>query len=140
MRFQVIVFQLKNIKKEGASLVISVDTGITAIEEVKYASTIGLDVCITDHHECGEKIPDAVCVVNTKRHDDTFSFKFHAGVGIAFKCITALAKKYSMPEESYLKYSDLVAAATISDIVSLTDEKRIISKLGTHNGRKIYKI
>lgn len=121
---------LKGIKASGTSLVITVDCGITAIEEVEYANSIGLDICITDHHECSDNLPNACAIVNTKRKDDEFSFKMHAGVGIAFKCITALAIKYNLPKGSYLKYLDIVAVGTISDIVSLVDENRIIAKYG----------
>lgn len=118
------------IKKRGVSLVITVDCGITAVEETKYAKNIGLDICITDHHECAEILPDAIAIVNPKQKDDSSEYKFHAGVGVAFKCLMALSKKYGLSENSYLKYLDIVAIGTISDIVALTDENRIISKYG----------
>lgn len=118
------------IKKIGVSLVITVDCGITAVEETKYAKSIGLDICITDHHECAEILPDAIAIVNPKQKDDSSEYKFHAGVGVAFKCLMALSKKYGLSENSYLKYLDIVAIGTISDIVALTDENRIISKYG----------
>ena len=121
---------LDYIKSQGAKLVITVDCGITAINEVQYAKKIGIDMCITDHHECSDKLPDAVCIINPKQKDDTSKFKMHAGVGVAFKCIIALSKKYNLPKESYLKYLDIVAIGTISDIVPLVDENRIISKYG----------
>lgn len=121
---------LDEIKSRNCTLVITVDCGITAIEETSYAKSIGLDMCITDHHECSDILPDAIAIVNPKRKDDTSSFKMHAGVGVAFKCIMAIAKKYMLPEESYLKYLDIVAIGTISDIVPLLDENRIISKYG----------
>ncbi len=120
---------LDKIKNEGVKLVITVDCGITAVEEVNYAKSIGLDMCITDHHECADKLPEAVCIVNPKQKDDE-TFSMLAGVGVAFKCITALAQKYNMPKDSYLKYLDIVAVGTISDIVPLVDENRIISKYG----------
>ncbi len=118
------------IKSRGCKLVITVDCGITAVDEVEYAKKIGLDVCITDHHECSETLPDAIAIVNPKQKDDKSEFKFHAGVGVAFKCLMALANKYNLSEESYLRYIDIVAIGTISDIVSLTGENRIISKYG----------
>ena len=121
---------LDYIKSKGVSLVITVDCGITAIEEINYANEIGLDICITDHHECGVELPNAIAIVNPKRKDDTSYFKMHAGVGVAFKCITAIAKKYNLEKDSYLKYIDIVAIGTISDIVPLVDENRIISKYG----------
>ena len=120
---------LDKIKNEGVKLVITVDCGITAVEEVNYAKSIGLDMCITDHHECADKLPEAVCIVNPKQKDDE-TFSMLAGVGVAFKCITALAQKYNMSKDSYLKYLDIVAVGTISDIVPLVDENRIISKYG----------
>ena len=121
---------LDYIKNQGVKVVITVDCGITAINETEYAKKIGLDMCITDHHECTDTLPDAICVINPKQKDDTSKFKMHAGVGVAFKCIMALSKKYNLKEESYLKYLDIVAIGTISDIVPLVDENRIISKYG----------
>ena len=121
---------LDEIKSRGATLVITVDCGITAIDETAYAKKIGLDMCITDHHECAEFLPDAIAIVNPKQKDDMSEFKYHAGVGVAFKCLMAIASFYGLSRESYLKYLDIVAIGTISDIVSLTDENRIISKYG----------
>ena len=121
---------LDEIKSRGATLVITVDCGITAIDETAYAKKIGLDMCITDHHECAEVLPDAIAIVNPKQKDDMSEFKYHAGVGVAFKCLMAIASFYGLSSESYLKYLDIVAIGTISDIVSLTDENRIISKYG----------
>src|SRR5574344_546870 len=120
---------LDKIKRDCASLVITGDCGITAIDEVEYAKKIGLDMCITDHHECADILPSSICIVNPKQKDDK-TFSMLAGVGVAFKCIMALAKKYNLDETSYLKYLDIVAVGTISDIVSLVDENRIISKYG----------
>ena len=121
---------LNDIRGNGTTLLITVDCGITALEEIKYAMSIGLDVCITDHHECSDRLPDAVCIVNPKQSGDTSEFKFHAGVGVAFKCITALGMKHNLNKDTYLKYLDIVAVGTISDIVSLTGENRIIAKFG----------
>ncbi|MDD3304179.1 MAG: single-stranded-DNA-specific exonuclease RecJ [Clostridia bacterium] len=121
---------LDGIKQRGASLVITVDCGITAINETEYAKSIGLDMCITDHHECSENLPNAIAIVNPKQKDDTSFFKMHAGVGVAFKCIMAIAKEYELADSSYLQYIDIVAIGTISDIVPLVDENRVISKIG----------
>lgn len=121
---------LDEIKDKGVSLVITVDCGITAIAEVEHAKEIGLDICITDHHECGETIPDAIAIVNPKRKDSSYSFKLLAGVGVAFKTITAISIKYNLPKEEYLRFIDIVAIGTISDIVPLIGENRIISKYG----------
>ncbi|MDD2376183.1 MAG: single-stranded-DNA-specific exonuclease RecJ [Clostridia bacterium] len=121
---------LNNIRDKGTSLLITVDCGITAIEEIKYASGIGLHVCVTDHHECSDELPDAICIVNPKQSGDKSEFKFHAGVGVAFKCITALSMKHNLNKDRYLKYLDIAAVGTISDIVPLTGENRIIAKFG----------
>lgn len=121
---------LDEIKSKGVSLVITVDCGITAISEVEHAREIGLDICITDHHECTMELPDALAIVNPKRKDDTYEFKLLAGVGVAFKVITAIAIKYNLPKEEYLRYLDIVSIGTISDIVPLVGENRIISKYG----------
>lgn len=121
---------LCEIKNKGTSLLITVDCGITAIDEIKYATDIGLDVCVTDHHECSEILPNAICIINPKQNGDKSEFKFHAGVGVAFKCIMALSMKHNLSKDSYLKYIDIVALGTISDIVSLTGENRIIAKFG----------
>lgn len=121
---------LDEIKDKGVSLVITVDCGITAIAEVEHAKEIGLDICITDHHECGETIPDAIAIVNPKRKDSSYSFRLLAGVGVAFKTITAISIKYNLPKEEYLRFIDIVAIGTISDIVPLIGENRIISKYG----------
>ncbi len=121
---------LDEIKRQNASLVITVDCGITAVEETNYAKKIGLDMCITDHHECSEILPDAISIINPKQKDDNYEFKMLAGVGVAFKCIEALAEEFKLDKESYLQYIDIVAIGTISDIVPLVDENRIISKYG----------
>lgn len=121
---------LDEIKKRGCTLIITVDCGITAVEETEYARKIGMDLLVTDHHECGEKLPNAVAIINPKQPGDTSEFKLHAGVGVAFKCLMALSEKLGLPREVYLQYLDIVAIGTISDIVSLTGENRIISKYG----------
>lgn len=121
---------LTEIKKNGTKLVVTVDCGITAVDEVEYAKQIGLDICITDHHECAETLPNAIAIINPKQKGDKYPFKMHAGVGVAFKCLAAISKRYNLDESMYLKYLDIVAIGTISDIVPLVDENRIISKYG----------
>ena len=118
------------LEKDKVDLIVTVDCGITAIEECLYAKEKGIDVIITDHHECSDNIPDAIAVINPKRKDDESSYKFHAGVGVAYKCLMALSLKLNLEESSYLKYLDIVALGTISDIVPLTGENRILSKYG----------
>ena len=119
---------IEKIHESGATLVISVDTGITAFEETEYASKLGCDVIITDHHECKAELPHAVAVVNPKRMDCEYPFKDLAGVGVAFKLVCAASDKSE--NELLNQYADLVALGTIADVVSLRDENRIIAARG----------
>ena len=112
------------------SLIITVDCGITSIEEVQLAKELGIDVIITDHHEPAESLPKALAVIDTKREDYTYPFRELAGVGVAFKLIQALSKRLNLDAKEYLKYLDIVCIGTISDIVPLIDENRVITKLG----------
>ncbi len=121
---------VKKIADEGYTLMITVDCGISAIEEVKYASELGIETLITDHHEPGEEIPKALAVVDAKRKDNTYQCRNLAGVGVVFKLIQAISIKLGLEEKEYLKYLDIVCIGTISDIVPLTDENRVIVKLG----------
>lgn len=121
------------LKEKGTALIITVDCGISAVEEVEYANSLGLDVCITDHHECSQVLPNAYSIVNPKRPDSKYPFNSLAGVGVSFKVLTAITKRLNMPEEAYLKYLDITAVGTIADIVPLIDENRII----TANGLKM---
>ena len=121
---------IKKIADEGTKLIITVDCGITAIEETKYAKELGIDIVITDHHEPGEEIPDAVAVVDCKRKDNKYPFRELAGCGVAFKLTQALCKKLEINENQSLKYLDVACVGTISDVVPLVDENRVIVKLG----------
>ena len=116
---------LEMIRNNGTTLMISVDTGISAKEEVDFANKIGLDIIITDHHECQPVLPDAHAVINPKRQGSTYPFKELAGVGVAFKLIHALAIRFNNVRTIW-KYIDLVAIGTVADIVPLVDENRII--------------
>jgi len=126
---------LLNIKESGYTLVLTVDCGISAIEEVEYANSIGLEICVTDHHECGVVLPNTYAVVNSKRQDCEYPFEMLAGVGVAFKVITAISIKLELDKEAYLKYLDIVTIGTIADIVPLLDENRIITKNGIEKVR-----
>ena len=119
---------IEKIHESGATLIISVDTGITAFEETEYASQLGCDVIITDHHECKAELPCAVAVVNPKRMDCEYPFKDLAGVGVVFKLVCAASDKSE--NELLNQYADLVALGTIADVVSLRDENRIIAARG----------
>jgi len=111
-------------KEQGISLVITVDTGIAAVEPVAAAREMGMDVIITDHHEPPAELPDAYCIINPKKPGCSYPFKSLAGVGVAFKIIHALL---GAPPEDLL---DLVAIGTISDLVPLVDENRLLVMKG----------
>jgi len=121
---------IEKIKEKGTDLIITVDCGISAIEEIDYAIELGMDVIVTDHHEVGEKIPNSMAVIDAKRKDNTYPFQSLAGVGVVFKVIQAISIKLNLKAEEYLKYLDLVCVGTISDIVPLEGENRTIAKLG----------
>lgn len=121
---------VKKIADDGVNLIITVDCGISGIEEVDYANSLGLEVIVTDHHEVGEVLPNAIAVVDAKRKDNTYPFRELAGVGVSFKLIQAIAQRLQLEEKEYLKYLDIVCIGTISDIVPLVDENRVIAKLG----------
>ena len=121
---------IETIKNKGCELMITVDCGISAIDEVNYANSLGIEVIVTDHHEAGNEIPKALAVIDNKRKDSKYPFRELAGVGVVFKLIQALSIKLNLKEEEYLKYLDIVCIGTISDIVPLIDENRVITKLG----------
>ena len=121
---------IKKIAEQGYTLMITVDCGISGIEEVKKATSYGIETIITDHHEQLETLPEAYAIVNPKRKDNTYPFRGLAGVGVVFKVIQAISQKLNLDEKEYLKYLDIVCIGTISDIVPLVDENRVIAKLG----------
>lgn len=121
---------IDSIVKKGCNLMITVDCGISGIEEIEYANTLGIETIITDHHEPGNELPNALAVIDNKRKDSKYPFRELAGVGVVFKLIQALRIKLGLKEEAYLKYLDIVCIGTISDIVPLVDENRVIAKLG----------
>ncbi|MCX8130984.1 MAG: single-stranded-DNA-specific exonuclease RecJ [Clostridia bacterium] len=129
---------IDKIRQTGASLIISVDCGITAIEEVKYINECGIDIIITDHHECKDVLPDAYAVISPCRPDTAYPYKELAGVGVVYKLVTALCMEMGLGE-TYNEYLDLVTLGTIADVVPLLDENRAIVKYGlpyvekTHN-------
>jgi single-stranded-DNA-specific exonuclease len=119
---------VEKITENGTRLIITVDTGITASEEFEFAKENGIDVIVTDHHECKSSLPPAIAVINPKRVDSAYPFKDLAGVGVAFKLICAL--EGSTGEKLLDEYSDIVALGTIADVVNLEDENRIIAGAG----------
>ncbi|MBE6533402.1 MAG: single-stranded-DNA-specific exonuclease RecJ [Ruminococcaceae bacterium] len=123
----------------GIQLIITVDTGITACDEVDYAKELGMEFVITDHHECREILPNACAVVNPHRRDCAYPFKELAGVGVVFKLVCALEIKRCRAEgraidaglrDICLKYIDLVTLGTIADVMPIVDENRLIVSMG----------
>ena len=113
---------------KGVSLIISVDCGITAAEEAKHAREVGVDLIITDHHECREQtIPEAIAVIDPKQDDCMYPNKDLAGVGVALKLVCAVEGK---SEEIVERYADLAAIGTVADVVPLTGENRYIVRRG----------
>ena len=121
---------IKEIASIGTQLMITVDCGISGIEETEFAKTLGIETIITDHHEPGNILPNAFAIIDTKIKTNKYPFTQLAGVGVVFKLIQALSIKLGLDEKEYLKYLDLVCLGTISDIVPLIDENRVIAKLG----------
>ena len=116
--------------KKGISLIISIDCGIKAVEEIKYAKANNIDFIICDHHLPESKIPNAVAVLDPKRNDCEYPFKDLCGCGIGFKLIQALCLEWGMDTQHLNHYLDLVSLATAADQVSLTEENRVITYLG----------
>lgn len=114
---------LDALKEQGAQVVVTVDCGITAVDEVEYAKSLGLDVIVTDHHACKEVLPGALAVIDPHRPDCTYPFKGLAGVGVALKLAMALGADWKT-------YVDLAALGTVADVMPLTGENRAIVRQG----------
>lgn len=120
----------------GSQLVVTVDTGVRDVEAINYAKSKGIDCIITDHHECPEKLPEAMAVIDPKRVDSKYPFNELCGTGVAFKLVQALQKtesKYRTPEikEGDVRWLlDLVAISTVADMMPLVDENRILVRFG----------
>jgi single-stranded-DNA-specific exonuclease len=133
---------LQKAKEKNIDLIVTVDTGITAIEETKYAKdSLGIDIIITDHHECPKILPEAAAVINPKKPGCAYPFKELAGVGVAFKFISAHNIKYGAPAADAREdlaengfdfdgYCEFVAMGTVADIMTLTDENRVMTDAG----------
>lgn len=118
------------LKEQGVSLIVTVDNGISSVQEVARANELGIDVVVTDHHRPQEIVPDAVAIVDAYRPDDTSPYKHFSGVGIAFKLLMALEDGAGDVEDLLEAYSDLAAIGTIGDIVPLTGENRTLIRAG----------
>ncbi len=117
-------------KQDDVTLIITLDCGIRAVDQVNYAKDLGIDMIICDHHTPGAVLPGAVAVLDPKRPDCAYPYKELCGCGIGFKLITALAGNMDMPTEALTEYLDLVALAIGCDIVPLTGENRVLCNLG----------
>ena len=119
---------LKSLRDQGVTLVITVDCGVTGVEEARYAREIGMDLVITDHHECKEVLPDAVAVVDPRREDCPYPFKHLAGVGVALKLVLALGQ--GREEALFARYCTLAAIGTVADVMRMSGENRAIVQRG----------
>ena len=119
-------------KENNYSLIIALDCGIKSVELIDYANTLGIDFIVCDHHLPGEKIPEAIAVLNPKQIDCNYPFKELCGCGVGFKLMTALTAKYNLPEEKLYYYLDLLATAIAADIVPMVGENRILAHFGLH--------
>jgi single-stranded-DNA-specific exonuclease len=118
-------------KARGVRLIITTDCGVRRVEEVEYARQLGIDVIITDHHLPPEVLPRAVAVVNPHRADSRYPFPYLAGVGVAFRCGEALVRHLGLKVESYRQaFLDLVTIGTITDMMPLLDENRVLVAFG----------
>lgn len=131
---------IEKLAADGVQLIITVDTGITAREEIETADRLGIDVIVTDHHECHEECPPAVAVINPMRADSQYPFPGLAGVGVVFKLVCALEiTKMNGKEEKIdsvrricTAYADLIALGTIADVMPIISENRLIVAYGLH--------
>lgn len=129
---------IDKLSARGVELIITVDTGISAAKEVAYAASLGIDVVVTDHHECPPELPVACAVVDPHQEDCEYPFKELAGVGVAFKLIMALerlrlgegADPRAIDEAIYRNYADLAALGTVADVMPVVGENRLIITYG----------
>lgn len=119
---------IDKLKEQEVKLIITVDNGISCVKEVDYANTLGIDVVITDHHKPGEVLPNAIAVVDPHREDCDCQFKDWAGVGVAYKLVSAI--EGGSPDELLHHFADLIAIGTVADIVPLKGENRKLVKQG----------
>ena len=116
--------------ENGFSLVIALDCGIKAIDKVKLAKELGVDFIICDHHTPGDRLPEAVAVLDAKREDCHYPYKELSGCGVGFKLIQAYAKTHGIEESSLYPYLDLLVVSIAADIVPITGENRILAYYG----------
>ena len=114
-------------RQTGVKLIIILDCGIKAIDEIAYARSVGIDFIICDHHVPDEVLPPAVAILNPKREDDTYPFKHLCGCGVGFKFMQAFAKNNGIPFSQLIPLLDFVAVSIAADIVPVVDENRILA-------------
>jgi single-stranded-DNA-specific exonuclease len=112
------------------SLIVCLDCGIKSVELIRYAATLGIDFVVCDHHLPDKVLPPAVAILNPKQTDCAYPYKELCGCGVGFKLMSAIAETLDLPEETYLKYLDLVATAIAADIVPMTGENRVLAYHG----------
>jgi single-stranded-DNA-specific exonuclease len=117
-------------KENGFTLIISLDCGIKSVDLITYASELGIDFVVCDHHMPDKELPPAIAILNPKQKDCNYPYKELCGCGVGFKLITALADKLNLPAESFYEFLDMVAVAIAADIVPITGENRILAYHG----------
>ena len=127
---------IHQLKGEGVSLIITVDCGITAVEEAKLCKSLGIDLVITDHHECKAELPEAVAVVDPHRRDGGYPHKDLSGVGVAFKLAAALCGDQEKVLEAY---ADMVCLGTVADVMPLHGENRVFVSRGLQSLRNTHR-
>ncbi len=129
---------IRSLAEQGVTLIVTVDCGVACYNEVAFAKSLGVDVIVTDHHECPPKLPEAVAVIDPKRPDSDYPFSELAGVGVAFKLVSALEGEGAIPS-LLSRFSDLVAVGSLADVVPLVSENRALVRMGMevlrHNPR-----
>ena len=120
---------IKGLYAQGVRLLVTVDCGITGVEEVDYANSLGMDVVITDHHECREELPRTIAVVDPHRSDCGYPFKHLAGCGVALKLVLALGGP-DREESLFARYCTLAAIGTVADVMQMSGENRTIVSRG----------
>jgi single-stranded-DNA-specific exonuclease len=116
--------------EKGVTLILTIDCGVTAVEEIRFAKGLGVDVVVCDHHEPGDELPPAVAILDPKRPDCPYPFKELAGVGVGFKFMQALYRRLGLADSELDEYMDIVAIGSCADIVPLIDENRILVRHG----------
>ena len=127
---------IRQLHSEGVNLIVTVDCGITALEEAQLCKNLGIDLVITDHHECKESLPDAIAVVDPHRPDDRYPHRNLSGVGVAFKLAAALSGNQ---EDVLAEYADMVCLGTVADVMLLQGENRVFVDRGLRSLRSTHR-